>query len=206
MVAVITADVVNSTGFSRVKVAQWLTDLINMLTSYPDFDWLLPPEIYRGDSFQGVLKSPENALKVAIMSRALFRIHDEKTDLRIAIGIGKGEEVTDRAGTSDGEAFRLSGHLADNIKSQKARIGVALPTPAMPLHAALDLLETVVENWTVSQSEVVAGVLQRQSLTQIAERLSVSQSAVSQRLSASKWWAVNNFLEAFPEQIALYAK
>ena len=205
-IAVLTADMVNSTLFSREETTLWLTELIDSLKNNPDFDWVLEPEIYRGDSFQCVLKTPENVLKLAVLARVLLRKHSDKTDLRVAIGIGSGNELTDRAGTSDGEAFRLSGHLADNIRKQKARIGIAVSVPSEPMSATLDLLETIIGNWSPAQSEVVAALLQNENVTQISERLSVSQSAISQRLSASKWWAVDHFLSTFPQHLALYTK
>ncbi|MCE6991692.1 SatD family protein [Dyadobacter sp. CY323] len=204
--AVITADMVNSTRFSREETAAWLEELIALLREHKSFNWALKPEIYRGDSFQGVLKNPAEVMRVAVLARAVMRTHDINTDLRVAIGIGKIDPLTDRPGTSDGEAFRLSGHLADNIRKQKARIGIALPIPTEPLNASLDLLETLIENWTTAQSEVIAALLNHNNITQIAERLSISQSAVSQRIAASKWWAVENFLTTFPKHLALYTK
>jgi DNA-binding transcriptional ArsR family regulator len=203
-IAVVTADMVNSTLFQREETSSWLNELLDTLKNSPDYDWIMKPEIYRGDSFQCVLKTPENVLKLSVLARVLMRKHSEKTDLRIAIGIGTGDELTDRAGTSDGEAFRLSGHLADNIRKQKARIGIALPVSSEPLSATLDLLETIVGNWSPAQSEVIAALLQNESITKIAEKLAISQPAVSQRLSASKWWAVDHFLDTFPQHLALY--
>ncbi|MEO6285214.1 MAG: hypothetical protein ABIN80_27080 [Dyadobacter sp.] len=204
--AVITADMVNSTGFAREDAALWLEELIKILRESTVVKWTLKPEIYRGDSFQGVLKNADDAMHVAVLARAAMRSNSPHTDLRIAIGIGKTELVTDRAGTSDGEAFRLSGHLADHIRLQKARIGIALPVPSEPLNATLDLLETVIENWTTAQSEVIVALLQNQNITQIAESLHISQSAASQRVAASKWWAIENFLATFPKHLALYTK
>jgi hypothetical protein len=204
--AVITADMVNSTGFAREDAALWLEELIQTLRESTTFQWVLKPEIYRGDSFQGVLKSANDAMLVAVLARAVMRSKSPNTDLRVAIGIGKIELVTDRAGTSDGEAFRLSGRLADHIRLQKARIGIALPVPSEPLNATLDLLETVIESWTTAQSEVIVALLQNQTITQIAERLHISQSAASQRVAASKWWAIENFLATFPKHLALYTK
>src|SRR4051794_31907391 len=104
-IAVITADMVNSTLFSREKTTLWLTELIATLKANSDFDWIFPPEIYRGDSFQCVVKTPATTLKLAVLARAIMRTHSDNTDLRIAIGIGVADGLTDRAGTSDGEAF-----------------------------------------------------------------------------------------------------
>lgn len=202
--AVITADMVNSTRFTSEQTGQWLTELINVLRNDPVFDWELKPEIYRGDSFQGVLKTWDQALRVAILSRVIMRSHTVKTDLRIAIGIGKTDLITDRPGTSDGEAFRLSGRLADQIRQKKSRIAFALPVPSTPLESTMDLLETLIGGWSTAQCEVVHALLLNQNITQIAEKLSISQPAVSQRVASAKWWAVESVLASFQSHIALY--
>lgn len=204
--AVITADMANYTQFSREEAAQWLEEMLAILHQNPAFKWALKPEIYRGDSFQGVLKNVEESMRVAILTRVCIRKHAPYADMRIAIGIGKAEQLTDRPGTSDGEAFRLSGHLADRIRQQKARIGIALPKPSEPLNATLNLLETVIEDWTMAQSQVIEALLQGKNVTQIAELLSISQPAASQRVIASKWWAIESFLATFPKQLSLYTK
>ncbi|MCF0054467.1 SatD family protein [Dyadobacter sp. CY356] len=204
--AVITADMVNSTHFSTEQTGKWLEALIAIIHDNGSFKWLLKPEIYRGDSFQGVLENPEDTLKVAVLSRTIMRSYSPKSDLRIAIGIGTLDLLTDRPGTSDGEAFRLSGHLADNIKKQKARIGIALPQNSEPLNAIMDLLETLMENWTTAQSEVIAALIQNKNISEIVAQLSISQPAVSQRITSSKWWAMEHFLRTFPEHLALYIK
>lgn len=204
--AVITADMVNSTQFSREESTAWLEELLAVLHQNQVFKWALKPEIYRGDSFQAVLKNSDEVMRMAILARACIRKHAPNADMRIAIGIGKAEQLTDRPGTSDGEAFRLSGHLADKIRQQKARIGIALSKPSEPLSATLNLLETVIENWTVAQSQVIEALLLGKNVTQIAEMLSISQSAASQRVSASKWWAIESFLANFPKQLSLYTK
>ncbi len=204
--AVITADMVNYTQFSREETAVWLEEMLTVLHQNQNFNWALRPEIYRGDSFQAVLKNTDEVMRVAILTRACIRKHAPNADMRIAIGIGQTEQLTDRPGTSDGEAFRLSGHLADKIRQQKARIGIALPKPSEPLTATLDLLETVIESWTAAQSQVVEALLLGKNVTQIAEMLSISQPAASQRVASSKWWAIESFIATFPKQLLLYTK
>lgn len=204
--AVITADMVNYTQFSREETTLWLEEMLAVLHQTQAFKWALKPEIYRGDSFQAVLKNADESMRLAVLSRVCIRKHAPNADMRIAIGIGKAEQLTDRPGTSDGEAFRLSGHLADKIRQQKARIGIALPRPSEPLSAALNLLETVVEDWTMAQSQVIEALLQGRTITQIAEALAISQPAASQRAAASKWWAIESFLATFPKEISLYTK
>lgn len=204
--AVITADMVNYTQFSREESAVWLEEMLDVLRQNQSFKWVLKPEIYRGDSFQAVLKNTDEIMRMAILARACMRKHAPNADMRVAIGIGHTEQLTDRPGTSDGEAFRLSGHLADTIRQQKARIGIALSRPSEPLSATLDLLETVIESWTVAQSQVIEALLLGKNVTQIAEMLSISQPAASQRVASAKWWAIDSFLATFPKQLSLYTK
>ncbi|WP_414617397.1 hypothetical protein [Dyadobacter sp. 32] len=203
-VAVITADMVNSTHFSSEKAAMWLRNLTDELRRNPTFEWRLKPEIYRGDSFQGVLKTPEAALRLAILSRAIMRKNAAGADVRIAIGIGTTDLLTDRPGTSDGEAFRLSGRLADQMRERKSKIAFALPQPTPTLDAMTDLLETLIDGWTTAQCEVIRSLIQNENISQIAERLSISQSAVSQRVSSAKWWAIESALATYPSHLALY--
>ena len=205
-IAVITADMVNSTQFSSDKTGVWLKNLLEELRNSPDLEWELKPEIYRGDSFQGVLKTPEMALRAAILSRSIMRSNATGTDLRVAIGIGSAELITDRPGTSDGEAFRLSGRLADQMRDRKSKIAFALPTPAPSLDSMMDLLETLIEGWTTAQCEVIHALLKNETVSQIAEKLSISQPAVSQRVSSAKWWAIESLLATYPAHLALYTK
>jgi hypothetical protein len=201
MVAVITADMVNSTRFTSEQTATWLDRLLAELRADPTIEWALRPEVYRGDSFQGVLRKPGDALRLAILARAIIRSHTIRTDLRIAIGIGRFDQLTDRPGTSDGEAFKLSGRLADQVRNRKAKIAFALTHPNPILDSTMDLLETLIDGWTAAQCEVIHGLLTHKNISQIAENLSVSQSAVSQRVASAKWWAIESILTTFPAHI-----
>lgn len=196
---VLTADMVNSTSFPPEETEQRLSSLLRRLQA--EAEWQLKPEIYRGDSFQGVLRSPEQALYVSLLARAFLKAEAPDLDLRVAIGIGTMERLTDRSGTSDGEAFRLSGQLADNMKKNRARIAIALPGPVEPLQSVLTLLEAIVEKWTVPQAEVVLGLLTGLNRNEIAELLKISQPAVSQHASAAKWWAVEPIIHDFSKII-----
>lgn len=200
--AVITADLVNSTRFSSEITNDWLQKLSTLLQTDPSLKWTLAPEIYRGDSFQAVLEQPEMVMRAVIICRAYIKAQGDgaiETDIRIAIGIGSIENITNRPGTSDGQAFRLSGQLADVIKNQNARIGIKLSQASICLDLMMDLLETLIENWTANQSETVFNLMHNKSINQIAEELKISQSAASQRAKSAKWWAIEKLLQDFPE-------
>jgi DNA-binding CsgD family transcriptional regulator len=192
---VLTADLVNSTRFSSEETNEKLSGLLKRLRS--EKEWLLSPEIYRGDSFQGVLVNIDQAIRASVLSRALLKATGSEWDLRIALGLGKIDRLTNRPGTSDGEAFRLSGRLADVMKKDKARIALALPVASDPLSAVLTLLESVLEKWTAAQAAVMVGLLTGAGMKEIAEMQNISQSAVSQHAAAARWWAVEPLLNHF---------
>src|SRR5690606_15714950 len=78
--AVFTADIVGSTQHAPEETQWQLTSLISALDR--EVSWILHPEIYRGDSFQGVLASTEEMLRTAILARALMKQQGPKWDLR----------------------------------------------------------------------------------------------------------------------------
>lgn len=201
-IVVLTADLVNSTHFPPEETERRLSGLLERLQA--EIDWKLRPEIYRGDSFQGVLKNPGQALYASVLARALLKAGNPLWDLRVALGVGHADRLTDRPGTSDGEAFRLSGQLADVMKKEKARIALALPVASEPVQAVLTLLEAVVEKWTSAQAEVTVRLLTGSTMNETAEALKISQSAVSQHAQAARWWAVEPLIQTFEPLIKAF--
>lgn len=193
--AVLTADFVNSTHFPSGLVEQRMRELLDCLKK--EVVWKLEPEVSRGDSFQGVIPDVKDALKAAVLARAFLKSMGEEWDLRMAIGIGKIERLSDRPGTSDGEAFRLSGQLADTIKAGRARIAIGLPVSSEPLDAWMLMLEAILEKWTPRQAEVMVMLLGGSSLKEVAEALNMSPSAVTQHAQAARWWAIQPALNTF---------
>jgi len=100
MIAVLTADLIDSTLYDE----EVLKKVLDTLSS--EFDHITREykknevrfNIYRGDSFQGIIKDPANALLISLQIKAAVnRIHLKKTrksrtyskiaDFKIAIGI-----------------------------------------------------------------------------------------------------------------------
>jgi len=84
-VAVITADIVNSTRLKKSEEKILIGSLSTILKSYKF-------EFYRGDSFQAYLPDPKQALKVVLLARAAARrlpsgFSSPFTDVRASIGI-----------------------------------------------------------------------------------------------------------------------
>jgi predicted DNA-binding protein YlxM (UPF0122 family) len=204
--AVLTGDLIGSSRFKieeqRDEVLSILKDSLNKIESTDVIE--LPFTIHRGDSFQGVLSSPEEALKAAITIRAsllsTFKGKKGRLDTRIAIGIGRIEYLSrTQVGEGDGEAFRNSGMELDTMK--KGERNLVIKTPWHDINEELKtecvLLDALIKRWTKEQSEAILYHIEGATQDEIAKKLNIKQSAVSQRLKTGSFRAVHEFLERY---------
>lgn len=211
--AVATGDVIASTDFAeRTALPHILREAFDGVArriGSPIRDF----EIYRGDSFQGVVE-PEHALLAATIVRARLRavrLQDgQRTgalDARVAIGIGSVEYTAARVVESDGEAYRLSGHALDEMARAKETCRLRVQGPSVPpqVHITVQLLDSIVSGWSVPVAESVFLALTETDRTQIemAQRLGVSQPAVSQRLHAARFDNVVELLDLYARALAV---
>lgn len=218
--AVLTGDVIASTSLqARSELPRVLTEAFDAVGRL-DGALLRPFEIYRGDSFQGVVRV-KDALLAATMVRARLRAfvgtgadEDVRLDARIAIGIGRIEHALERVVQSDGEAFQRSGRALDEIARSKE--GRRLRVEAGVAHAqnrvdaqsgpdlAAQLLDAIVSRWSQPAAEAVFYSATDASTTQaeLAERLDVSQPAISQRLRSARWNDVKQILALYERSVA----
>ena len=204
--AVLTGDLVGSSRFKieeqRDEVLSILKDSFNKIESTDVIE--LPFTIHRGDSFQGVLSRPEDALKAAITIRtsliSTFKGKKGRLDTRIAIGIGRIEYLPkNQVGEGDGEAFRNSGMELDTMK--KGERNLVIKTPWHDINEELKtecaLLDALIKRWTKEQAEAILYHIEGATQDEIAKKLDIKQSAVSQRLKTGGFRAVHEFLERY---------
>lgn len=224
--AVLTGDLI---GSSRFRIQQREEVISNLKDSFKKIspDIIASPfMVFRGDSFQGVLARPEEALKATLIIRAslLSRFKGKRTrlDARIAIGIGTIDYLPgDQVGEGDGEAFKNSGPELDKMKKGEQNIIVSSPWAGIneELRTECALLDALIQRWTKEQAEAILFQIQepelillnkeghetahkdlqpsKQTQEEIAKILKISQSALSQRLKTGGSWAVQVFLEHF---------
>lgn len=207
--AVITGDIINSTKFDAFKRDKLLQKLDTFFRKYSaesenEMHLKIQFEIFRGDSFQGLLDSPAEALKLCILMRSYLKsqFDSELTlDARIAIGIGEIGYKSEKLSESDGEAFHNSGRLLDVMKKLPQQIGLQSPWPNLnnDINIGLVLLETIISKWTPLQADVVYLKLSGQTELQISKVLNIAQSSVNQRAKAAAWGAVEIFIKHFNE-------
>ncbi|MFP4469886.1 MAG: SatD family protein [Bacteroidales bacterium] len=209
--AVLTGDVAGSSRFSgedRKKLLDGIKTSFIRIEEILGTDVIaFPFEIFRGDSFQGVLGKPELALKAALIIRAGIRGSFKTTlkdavDARIAIGIGTISLMPQNsAGEGDGEAYRNSGPYLDKL--EKAGRMLSIKTPWDDINKELNvecaLLDTIVNRWTAGQTDVVSEYLRGLTQEEMAERLNVSQPAARKRIQAANLFQIEIMLRRYEE-------
>ncbi|MDX1618094.1 MAG: hypothetical protein R3224_04875 [Balneolaceae bacterium] len=160
-------------------------------------------DIFRGDSFQGVLYNPADALAASLVIRASLRKFQPagsstSWDARTAIGIGTIGYLPDTVTEGDGEAYRRSGPMLDEMKSGE-RLLIATPWEQADAEFAppAALLDAVIAKWTSQHAETVLELLAGRSRKAIGRIFDISQAAVHYRIKGAGWFAIEKFLQRF---------
>ena len=162
-------------------------------------DW----EIYRGDEFQ-IRTTPQNALWMAIQIKALIKCI-APLDVRMGIGIGVETFIGSRVSQSNGEAHQRSGKVFETLKEQKLNLAIVTgnENTDRTLNLILGLALDFMDNWSPISAEMVSQALEypKDSQQQMADRLGIRQSAISQRLNRAKMDLVLDVLRYYDSLI-----
>lgn len=200
--AIITGDIVESTKLD-------FGGRTRMLNSLQELSYLLSPickceiEIFRGDSFQISVSEGCEVLRIAIIIRAFLRSQkfdesDYIPDARIAIGVGTLEYQTRDIGKSDGQAYRNSGRLLDDMNRE--RLGIATPWREVndELKISTAFADDIISSWTQRQSIVaLKKLLTDETHVAISIALGISRQMVDKAIKASKIYLIQNYIHRF---------
>jgi len=164
-------------------------------------------DVFRGDSWQMLVRRPALALRIGLLMKALIRSNEELPDVdtRVAIGVGSVAYVDEEnLSESQGEAFTLSGEALDGLQDSKVRIAVKVPMtwaerdvlldPQATLDTMMALLDAIASEWTAAMAGAIAGKARHLTQQEIAEMTQVSQPAISKALIAGHWGAIERQL------------
>jgi len=216
MIAVITADLLNSTRYS----GELLTDVLDILnaeikgieTKYKNSKF----ELYRGDSLQGVIEPVFSFRSALRIKTAVNKLRSQKAidsnsyrieaDLRISIGIGTIEFKRESIMESNGEAFQFSGRTLDEMKKtgRKMTLKTGIEEVNNEFDNAFLLFDIITDKWSSASAEVIYYLLKEMKETEIAETLGISQSAVNQRKKAAGWDAILSLMERYEQVMKQY--
>ena len=223
--AVITGDLVNSSAMNKQQRAYLISELklcFAKMQKQKRFGFQKAFEVYRGDSFQGILNKPEQALRVSIILRTLLvklnqqplktnskiiskegtKVVLKDADARIAIGIGTVTLKARKVVESDGEAFNNSGKLLDVMKISGERIMIKCSDEKLNqnLQTSFTLLDFIMSKWTPQQCQAIYELLINDyGQSQLAKKLKISQPSVHQRLKISGWYPVEKLLKNYED-------
>jgi len=207
--AVITGDIAKSSRFE----GEARKNLLNVLkAAFAKMEAILgteimafPFEVFRGDSFQGVLINPEKALTAAVIIRAFIRSSYKTTlqnavDARIAIGIGTISHLPDKnTGEGDGEAFRNSGPELDKLSKNKQMMTIKTPWEEINNELAVEcsMLDVIISHWTPQQADVIIEYLNGKTQEEMAEKFNISQPAVKKRMASANSYQLDLLIDRF---------
>ena len=205
--AVLTGDIVNSTKLLLTQEARLIKALDEVLGRFPGKQRL--HEFYRGDSFQVYLEEPVEALRLALVCRALAIevTGDEETevvsDIRISIGIGEVKLPIHQLGVAKGEAFILSGRRFDALQQSEQRlaIGCGVPLADIGFQVMADYLDSIYKGMTAKQARVIQELLQGTTQQQLATTLNKSKSTISQLANTGRWAEIEKLLSQYGQLI-----
>lgn len=213
-IAVITGDIVSSASIESANRELFLKDLkasFKEINSVLLKEPILPFEIFRGDSFQAVIRKPQFALLVGMLVRAKLRSmnigKDEKShpvkesrDARIAIGIGSTGFTSGKIIESDGQAFQFSGKTLDLIKNTEYRLKIQTPWEDVnsELEVSFSFADAIISEWSVFQAEAFyLYLLKNETQISLAGIFKKSQPSIRKRLVTGKMESLDLFRKRF---------
>lgn len=204
IIAVLTGDIVDSSRLQGVNV-QPVSVLIEHAGKWikERFQAAIHAriDVFRGDSWQMVVRDPAIAVRVGLYFRVLLRTL-YGIDSRVSIGFGGVDFLPlENISTGAGQAFTLSGQGLEACL-KPARMNLSFPPlerdlDGQGLNTILRLIDLQVSDWTPGQSQAVAGALIDLTQVEIAASWQpepVSQQAISQHLEKAGWFQIKDAL------------
>lgn len=199
--AIITGDIVNSTKLS-------VEDREIMLNNLQRIPEVLSPvqkvsiEIFRGDSFQLGISDATSALRCALAIRAWLRCHrvypSKVLDARLAIGIGTLDYESNTLSTSDGEAYRLSGRLLDDMSKSRLEIKTPWHEVNEELKLPTAFADDIVSSWSQSQSKIILrSLITSKNHVELSQELGITRQMVDKSLKASKYELIAAYIKRY---------
>ncbi|SHF95175.1 SatD family (SatD) [Flavobacterium segetis] len=184
MIAILTADIIDSRKLPSNKWIEGLKTLLNTIGKTPN-DW----EIYRGDEFQLEIKNPEDSLLIAFKLKAYFK--SINLDIRMSFGFGNKTYKAKKITESNGTAFIRSGETFATLKKQKLNLAINSGNVVFDeeINLILKLSLSFMDNWLQQAAEFVLIAIQNPTLSQeeIGVKLGINQAAVSRRQKRSNY-------------------
>lgn len=194
MNAVITADIVNSTLMGKAPFEALMNNLQQLFGKNNI-------EIYRGDSFQALVKNAEDALLNCVKSRLLAIKHTagHRIDIRMSMGIGVLDDTRVRLGSNMAALLVNSGREFDRLQtsSRKLYINSIEQEKNFTYDIIAEYLDSILERVTAKQADVLYPILCGKSQVETARLLNKTTATVSQHVKTARYDEIENLLNKF---------
>ena len=169
--------------------------------------------IVRGDGFEGVLFSQQNAPRIVFDIIRL--LYNEGVKVRISAVMDDLTVISSNRNRADGQAFYTALDEIEELRKKKSthwfQVSFQTGTAAQPLvNSLMELLESLTIEWTDRQTEIVWNMIEcseQQSL--VAQKLGISTSVIHKQLKAAHydsfihaWDNLENYLICNDELVA----
>jgi len=208
IVSVITGDIVGSSlGNDRERIT--MLDVIESSVEeiQRELDIPLQLEFFRGDAFQIMVESPQKALLVAILLKAVLcektpRDNSFVWDARIAIGVGGLTYRASSLAKSNGDAFVYSGRTLDRMGNERLAIITHWEMINDEFAVSTPFADDIISQWTRVQARVIYDYLLFDvTQGQIAKERGMTPQNVSKVLKAGKVELIINYVKRFEKLI-----
>lgn len=193
MIAIIKGDIIASRKIQNPE--RWMLPLKQLLENWGQSpkNW----ELVWGDFFQIEVANPEDALRKALIIKALIKSVEPENagkkqssiDVRMSIGIGEKTYSSERISESNGPAFVNAGEKFEKLNKEKVNLAIQTPWKEIDedINLNLKLAGIFMDEWTVSSAQLVELFFKHPHATQteIGEMLGIRQNSVSGRWTRS---------------------
>lgn len=204
---VITGDIIDSSAI-QIEYRDFLVKSIQKITDELMVIEPLKIEFFRGDSFQMIIDSPENAMKIAVLLRAGLKSHTPKEckklwDARLSLGVGTISYHANNIVLSDGEAFQYSGRELDEMGKRRLIVKTRWSEVNEELRVSTAFADDVISSWSVSQSQATyQALLYNTPQKDIAHKFQKSAQNISKLLSAAKITLIQMYIDRYNSLIS----
>lgn len=198
--AVLTGDVVKSSAIAP-DAYDALLYLLDQSLVYISELYQAHYSLYRGDSFQLLLKQPEHALYSCFILRLSLKA--KGYDARISIGIGTVSNLRPDMSTSTGQAFTLSGRGLELLQHHRMALFCTELSPQPQLDLLLRYADVLLSQLSSRQAAIFLEYLKASSPShqQIADQLNNSRVNITRLLNQAHYQLQLDLLQHFAQWI-----
>lgn len=200
MLAVVTADIVNSTKLDTQQYNQVMHYLQGELHAL-DVRFSSRSEIFRGDSMQAIYPNVADSIVAVLLLKLGLLAQSPSIKITQSLAVAPADNIVTELSRSSGEAFNLSGRRLDKLDKGDLSVLLAASLHNPALLCATELLNDVLHNVTQKQALCLYHYFKLNKPDQqlIADTLGMSRQNVSAHLSRGKVHLFRSYINAFQE-------